>query len=49
MGHKRVNLTKDVYVRVLPVMKQMASERLEILLFSDARTPYAHIESQETM
>jgi integrase len=49
MGHKRVDFTKNVYTRVLPVMKQTAAERLEKLLFSDAGTPTAHIEAQETM
>lgn len=49
MGHKHVNFAKDVYVRVLPVMKQMASDRLENLLFSEVSTPTAHIEAQETM
>lgn len=38
MGHKRVNFTKDVYVKVLPRMKQAASDRLENLLFSDVGT-----------
>jgi hypothetical protein len=49
MGHKRVNFTKDVYVKVLPRMKQAASDRLENLLFSGDGTQAAHIEAEKTM
>lgn len=49
MGHRRVNFTKDVYVKVLPRMKQAASDRLENLLFSDGGTQAAHIEAEKTM
>lgn len=38
MGHERVNFTKDVYTKVLPVMRERASDRLESLLFGGVRT-----------
>jgi hypothetical protein len=49
MGHVRTDFTKDVYVQVLPEMRQAASDKLERLLFAVARTPLAHIEADATM
>lgn len=49
MGHRHVDFTKDVYVQVLPEMRQAAADKLERLLFAETRTPLAHIEAAGTM
>jgi integrase len=49
MGHTRVNFTKEVYAKVLPEMRRSLSDKLERLLFADARTRLAHSESAEVM
>jgi integrase len=41
MGHERTDFTKQVYVRVLPLMRESASDSLERLLFGGARTTLA--------
>ena len=49
MGHARTELTKDVYVQVMPEMQQGLSDRLERMLFADAGTPLARFEAEATM
>lgn len=49
MGHARTDFTKDVYVKVLPEMKQSLSDRFENLLFGGGCTQDAHTESEQVM
>jgi len=49
MGHASVNFTEDVYVSVLPRVKQVMSDSLEKLLFSDVGTLPAHNEASGVM
>lgn len=49
MGHESVNLTKDVYTKVLPVMQERASDGLERLFFVDVRTALAQPTSDLPM
>lgn len=41
MGHTRTDFTKEVYTKVLPDMREAASDALERLLFGDVRTVFA--------
>jgi len=49
MGHERVRTTKDVYMKVLPVMQERASDGLERLFFGGIRTTLAQSESELPM
>ena len=49
MGHEKVNFTKDVYAKVLPVMQEEASDRLENLFFGSLRTTLAQPASDLPM
>lgn len=49
MGHENVNFTKDVYTKVLPVMREQASDRLDKLLFGGVRTGVAQPEPEHLM
>jgi integrase len=49
MGHTQVNFTKDVYTKVLPVMQEEASDRLENLFFGAFRTTPAQSASELPM
>jgi integrase len=41
MGHTRTDFTKEVYTKVLPLMREQASDSLERLLFGGVRTALA--------
>lgn len=49
MGHTRTDFTKEVYVRVLPIMREAASDSLERLLFGTVRTTLAQSCVEQTM
>ena len=49
MGHRRVDFTKEVYVKALPVMREQASDSLERLLFGEVRTTFAQSASELPM
>lgn len=49
MGHERTDFTKEVYVRVLPLMRENASDSLERLLFGGVRTTLAQSEGGRVM
>jgi integrase len=49
MGHARTDFTKEVYTKVLPVMREKASDRLERLLFGSSRTTLAQPDSERVM
>lgn len=49
MGHTRTDFSKEVYVRVLPVMRERASDSLERLLFGGVRTALAQPEGERVM
>lgn len=49
MGHERTDFTKEVYVRVLPLMRERASDSLEGLLFGGARATFAQSEGERLM
>ena len=41
MGHTRTDFTKEVYTKVLPLMREEASDSLERLLFGEPRATFA--------
>lgn len=49
MGHRRVDFTKEVYTKVLPVMREQASDSLERLLFGEVRATLAQPASDLPM
>jgi integrase len=49
MGHTRTDFTKEVYTKVLPVMREQASDSLERLLFGDVRTTLAQPSYERVM
>lgn len=49
MGHVKINFNRDVYQKVLPVMKENSSDKLERLLFSGARTLFAQSDDRRVM
>lgn len=49
MGHTRTDFTKEVYTKVLPVMREAASDRLEKQFFEGVRTTLAQSQGGQTM
>jgi len=49
MGHERIDFTKEVYTKVLPVMREQASDSLERLLFGTVRTTLAQSDGERVM
>jgi integrase len=49
MGHTRTDFTKEVYTKVLPVMREQASDSLERLLFGGVHTALAQSEGERVM
>jgi integrase len=49
MGHTRTDFTKAVYTKVLPGMREQASDSLERLLFGAVRTTLAQSASEQVM
>ena len=49
MGHRRVDFTKEVYTKVLPVMREQASDSLERLLFGEVRATFAQSVTETVM
>jgi integrase len=49
MGHERIDFTKRVYTKVLPVMREQASDSLERLLFGGVRTVLAQSVGEQVM
>ncbi len=49
MGHTRTDFTKEVYTKVLPVMRERASDDLERLLSGELRTAFAQSASELPM
>ena len=49
MGHTRTDFTKEVYTKVLPVMREQASDSLERLLFGGVRTTLAQSDGERVM
>ncbi|HST53503.1 MAG TPA: site-specific integrase [Pyrinomonadaceae bacterium] len=49
MGHTRTDFTKEVYTKVLPVMREHASDSLERLLFGGVRTALAQSAGERVM
>ena len=49
MGHKRTDFTKEVYTKVLPVMREQASDSLERLLFGTVRATFAQSMTTHVM
>jgi integrase len=49
MGHSKVNFNQEVYQKVLPQMRERASDRLEKLLFEDSCTILAQPASERGM
>ena len=49
MGHTKPNFTAEVYQRVLPEMRERASDRLAGLLFEDTSTIFAQSVSEHEM
>lgn len=49
MGHTRVDFNQQVYQKVLPQMRDHASDGLEKLLFSSSRTVFAQSDSELAM
>ena len=48
-GHTKVDFTKDVYTKVLPVMRETASDSLDRLLSGESRTTLAQSVSEQVM
>jgi integrase len=48
-GHTRVNFNQVVYQKVLPMMRETASDRMEKLLFEDSCTILAHPVNEHEM
>lgn len=49
MGHTRTDFTKEVYTKVLPIMREQASDSLERLLFGGVRTTLAQSSDEQVM
>lgn len=49
MGHIRTDFTKDVYTKVLPLMREAASDSLERLLFGGVRPTLAQSDAGKIM
>jgi integrase len=49
MGHTRTDFTKEVYTKVLPLMREQASDSLERLLFGGVRTRLAQSTNEHVM
>lgn len=49
MGHTRTDFTKEVYTKVLPLMRERASDSLERLLFGGVRTALAQSSDERVM
>jgi hypothetical protein len=49
MGHTKASFNQDVYQKVLPVMREHASDGLEKMLFSDSCTLFAQPTSEHEM
>lgn len=49
MGHTRTDFTKEVYTKVLPLMRERASDSLERLLFGGIRTTLAQSSDERVM
>lgn len=49
MGHTRTDFTEEVYTKVLPLMREKASDSLERLLFGDVRTALAQSSDERVM
>lgn len=49
MGHTRVDFNQEVYQKVLPRMREKASDTLENLLFEDSCTMFAQLASEREM
>jgi integrase len=49
MGHEKIDFTKAVYVRVLPVMREAASDSLERHFFGGVRTTLAQSDAGKVM
>jgi len=47
--HTRTDFTKEVYTKVLPIMREKASDSLERLLFGGVRTTLAQSVSERVM
>lgn len=49
MGHVHTNFTKEVYTKVLPVMREQASDSLDRLLFEGVRATFAQSVTEQVM
>ncbi len=49
MGHTRTDFTKEVYTKVLPVMREQASDSLEKLIFGESCTTLAQSVDGQVM
>ena len=49
MGHVRTDFTKEVYTKVLPVMREAASDSLERLLFGGVRATFTQSVTEQVM
>jgi integrase len=49
MGHARTDLTKEVYTKVLPVMREQASESLDRLLSVGIRAMFAQSVTEQVV
>lgn len=49
MGHTRTDFTKDVYTKVLPVMREQVSDSLETLIFGEVRATFAQSVTEQVM
>ena len=49
MGHVRTDFTKEVYTKVLHVMREQASDSLERLLFGEPRAMSAQSVTEQVM
>jgi hypothetical protein len=49
MGHVRTDLTKEVYTKVLPIMRETASDSLERLLSGGLRATFTQSVTEQVM
>lgn len=49
MGHTKVDFTKEVYVRALPIMREAASDSLERHFFGELRTTLPQPDAERMM
>ncbi len=49
MGHVRMDFTKEVCTKVLPVMREAASDSLERLLFGGLRATFTQSVTEQVM